>query len=197
MRVTINDRPADWLTDGQEKDVRLASTWAVIEGSVLDSSVAAAKVLFRWRIVCVCFVAFVWLVLFVMAALARPDDRTFMGNLALVLAVLTPLALWLAYWIKRERLYASLPERTRASPATGTSVRVDGSGVTIGSRSAAWNEVAIDGVDLARVTGAHGYRAYYVKRLHLRLNEVPFVLDKSLLDEGVAIVDEIYRRKLR
>jgi hypothetical protein len=195
MRVTINNRPAAGLSDDQEKDVRLAPVWAVVQGSILDSAAAASRVLFRWRAICICFVVLVWLVLVALAILPQSGDRDVLREFALVMAGLTPLGLWLVYFVKRGRLYASLPERSRASPPTGTPIRIDGAGLTIGNRSAAWNEVVVDRVDYSLVTGRHAYRAYYVSRLHLRLNDVPFVLDKSLLDEGVAIVDGIYRHK--
>jgi hypothetical protein len=197
MRVTINSRPASGLSEDQEKDVRLAPGWAVVQGAVLDSAAAASKVFFRLRIICICFVVLVWLVLFAMVAVPPSGDRDFLRKFALPMAVLTPLLLWLVYFMKRERLYASLPERSRASPPTGTAIRIDGTGLAIGDCSAAWKDVAVDGVDYSRVTGRYGSRAYFVGRLHVRLNDIPFVLDKTLLDEGVAIVDGIYRHKFR
>jgi hypothetical protein len=197
MRITINDRPASGLSDDQERDVRLSREWSAVQGSVLDSGAAASGILLRWRIVCIVFLALVWLVLYLVVNGARSGDRAFLGTFGVAMAVLMPLVLGLVYYLKRERLYASLPERSRASPPTGTAIRVDGSGIAIGSSAAAWKEVVVDGVDFSRVTGARGYRAYYVRRLHLRLNDVPFVLDRSLLAEGEAIVDGVYRHKLR
>jgi hypothetical protein len=197
MRITINGRTADGLSDAQERDVRLASAWAAVQGSVLDSGAAAAKVLTGWRNLCIGFVVVVWLVLYAMVATATPGDRVALGNFGLVLAVLTPLAMGVVYYIKRERLYASLPARSHASPPTGTTIGIDGSGVTIGSRSAVWKDVAVDGVDFDLVSAPRGYRVYFIKRLHLRLGDVPFVLDRSLLADGAALVDGIYRRKFR
>jgi hypothetical protein len=197
MRITINDRPASCLSDDQEEDVRLSREWSAVDGSVLDSGAAASRILFRWRIVCIAFQVLVWLVLYVVVSGARSGDRAFLGTFGLAMAVLMPFVLGLVYYVKRERLYASLPERARASPPTGTAIRVDCSGIAIGSRTAAWKDVAVDGVDFSVVTGTRGYRAYYIRRLHLRLNDVPFVLDRSLLNEGEAIVDGIYRHKFR
>src|SRR5262249_52924494 len=122
MRVTINNSTAAGLSDDQEKDVRLAAGWSVVQGSVLDSAAAASRVLFRWRIVCISFVVLVWLVLFAMVAVPQSGDRDFLVNFCLAMAVLTPLLPWLVYFIKRERLYWSLPERSRASPLTGTAI---------------------------------------------------------------------------
>jgi hypothetical protein len=197
MRITINDRPTDALSDEQEKDVRLSREWAAVEGSVRDSEAAASRILARWRVVCIVFLVLVWLVLYAVAATARPGDRAFLGTFSLAMAVAMPLVMGLVYYVKRERLYASLPERSRASPPPGTAIRVDGSGVAIGSRSAAWKDVAVDGVDFSLVTAPRGYRVYFIRRLHLRLDDVAFVLDRSLLSEGEAIVDAIYRHKFR
>ena len=156
---------------------------------------AAAKFLFRYRIVCLCFVIFVWLVLYAITAMAQPGDRAFLVPFGLVLAVLTPVMFMVIYLVRRSRLYDSLPERAQAAPPPGTMIRVDASGLTIGSRFAAWNDVSLDRADFELIKGRYGSRTYLVHQVAVRAKDFSYVLDGLLIEQGHAIVAETYRHK--
>jgi hypothetical protein len=195
MQVTIKGRPVSDLPANWDKDIRLGSERPEVSGSVLDRDAAAAKFLFRYRIVCVCFVILIWLVLYGMVAMAQPGDRWFLGQFGWVMAVLTPLVFMAIYFVRRNRLYDSLPERARAAPPPGTMVRVDASGLTIGGRLAAWNDVTLDSVDFELLKGRYGSRTWLVHRVAVRAKDFTWTLDGLLMEQGHAIVAEIYRHK--
>jgi hypothetical protein len=195
MQVTIKGRPVSDLPANWTEDIRLGSERPAVSGLVLDRDAAAAKFLFRYRIVCVCFVIFIWLVLYGTVAMAQPGDRLFLGQFGLGMAVLMPLVFIAVYFVRRNRLYDSLPERARATAPPGTMVRVDGSGLTIGARFAAWNDVTLDSVDFELIKGRYGNRTYLVHQVAVRATDFTCTLDGLLMEQGPAIVAEIYRHK--
>jgi hypothetical protein len=197
MQVTIGGMAATDLPANWEKDVVLGRERPEISGSVIDTDAAADKFLVHYRIVCLCFVAFVWLVLYALAASAPSGDRQFIGRFALVMAVVMPIVFVMIYFIRRKRLYDSLPERARASPPPGTVVRVDPSGLSVGDRVAAWNDVDVDNIDFELLQGRYGSRTYLVHQVAVRTRDFSCVLDGLLIDQGPAILNEIYRHKYR
>jgi hypothetical protein len=195
MQVTIKGRPVTDLPANWQKDIRLGSERAEITGAALGMDEAAARFLSRYRIVCACFVVFVWLVLYAMLAFAQPGDRTVLVPFGLVMAALTPLVFVAIYFVRRGRLLASLPERAKAAPPPGMAVRVDASGLTIGGRFAAWNDVTLDKVDFELLKGRYGSRTLLVHQVTMRARDFAYTLDGLLMDQGHLIVAETYRHK--
>ena len=195
MQVTINGRPATDLPANWERDIELGFERPEVSGVVLDLDAAAARFLFRFRIVCLCFVVVVWLGLYCMAALAQPGNRALLATFAWIMAAATPLAFVGIYVLRRNRLYDSLPARVQESPPPGTKIRVDSSGLAIGERFAAWNDVVLDRVNFELIKSRQGNRTYLVHQLAVRMKEFACVLDGLLMQHGAAIVIEIYRRK--
>jgi hypothetical protein len=196
MQVTINNGPVTDMSGRIAKDLRLGAAQETVEGSVLDGATAVSKFTFRLRVVCFCVVGLFWVALYFMISMSNPGDRIGMGEFGLVLAVLLPFILWLAYYFRRRRLMASLPNRIQESPPAGTRVRVDESGLNIGGRFTAWSSVTINRIDFeAFYAGRGGGRAYMVHRIQLRSGGVVSTLDGTLLDQGRAILDSVYRHK--
>ena len=134
-----------------------------------------------------------------LAHAGAPSERATLTTVALIIAVVAPALMVLAYYARRKGFYESLPERTRRSPPTGTQVRVDTSGLTIGERFTAWRDITVDRVDFEYVSGRGGRRSrtYFVRQIDLRAKDFAGTIDGTLIDEGAAIVAEIYRRKFR
>ena len=168
MQVTIKGRPVTDLPANWQEDIRLGSERAEVTGVALGVDEAAAKFLSRYRIVCACFLAFVWLVLYGMVAIAHPGDRALLVPFGLVLALLMPLIFVAIYFVRRARLLASLPERAKAVPPPGTTVRVDASGLTIGSRFTDWKDVALERIDFELLKGRYGSRTLLVHQVGVR-----------------------------
>jgi hypothetical protein len=195
MQVTIKGRPVTDLPANWQKDIRLGAERAEVTGAALGMDEAAARFLSRYRIVCACFIVFVWLVLYAMLAIAQPGDRVLLMPFGLIMAALTPLVFVAIYFVRRGRLLASLPERAQAGPPPGMAVRVDASGLTIGGRFAAWSDVALEQVDFELMKGRYGSRTYLVHQVSVRANDFAYTLDGLLMDQGHAIVAETYRHK--
>jgi hypothetical protein len=195
MQVTIKGRVVTDLPANWQKDIRLGVERAEVTGAVLGVDEAAARFLSRYRIVCACFIVFVWLVLYAMLAFAQPGDRALLVPFGLIMAALTPLVFVAVYFVRRGRLLASLPARAQAAPPPGTAVRVDASGLTIGGRFAAWNDVALDRVDFELMKGRYGSRTYLVHQISVRAQDFACTLDGLLMDQGHVIVAETYRHK--
>jgi len=197
MQVTIKGRPATNLPADWDDDIRLGSERPEVSGAVLDGDAAAAKFLLRYRIVCTCAVVLIWLVLYAMAAMATPGDRAFLVPFGWVMAVLMPLVFLAIYLVRRSRLYDSLPARAQAAPPPGTKIRVDAAGLTIGGRLAAWNDLTLDRVDFELIKSRYGSRTYLVHQVAVRTKDLSYTLDGLLLEQGHAIVAEIWRHKCR
>ncbi len=195
MQVMIKGRLATDLPANWEKDIRLGGERPDVSGVVIGGEAAAAKFLARYRVICLGFVIFIWVMLYAMAAMATPGDKSFLGPFGWVMAVLTPLALAAVYVVRRNRLYDSLPERARGSPPPGTKVRVSAAGLTIGDRFAAWNDITFDRVNFERITGRYGSRTFLVHQIALRMKDFACVLDGLLIEQGHAIVAETWRHK--
>ena len=195
MQVTIKGRPGGDLPANWDKDIRLGAERSVVSGAVLERDAAAAIFLARYRIVCACGVIFIWLLLFGLVALTKPSEQSLFDQIAVVMAVLMPLVFVAIYLVRRNQLYASLPERARVSPPPGTMLRVEASGLTIGGRFAGWNDVTLDKVDFDLIKGRHGSRTYLVHQVAVRTKDVSCTLDGLLLEQGSAIVAEVYRHK--
>jgi len=198
MQVTVNDEPATDLWEGWEKQILLGTYRPEVSGSVLDQDAATDRILARFRIVCACLVGLIWLVAFGLASAARQGEPA-LTTAAWGLAVVGPALLVLAYLARSRGFVASLPERAGRSPPPGTQVRVDAAGLTIGGHRTAWSDVTVDRVDFQFVSGRGGRRArtYFVRQIDLRSKDFAYTIDGTLLDEGAAIVNEIYRRKFR
>jgi hypothetical protein len=112
-----------------------------------------------------------------------------------VLALALPVLFVVAYRVRRGRLYDSLPPRAARSLPPGTRIRVDASGLTIGDRFAAWNDVSVDRVDFEVIRGRYGARTYFVHQVDVRTSDFACTLDGLLLEQGQAIVAETYRAK--
>ena len=195
MLVTINGAPATDLPANWEKDIHLGADGRAVTGSVIDPATGAGRFLFRYRIVGACFVALVWLVLLALVSLANPTDREVLLPVGLVVAVGTPVLVVIVYFVRRRRLYASLPSRAEHAPPPGTKIRVDDSGLTIGDRFAAWGDVSLDRVDFEVIKGRSGGRTYFVHQVDVRSNAFAYTLDGLLLEEGPTIVAETFRHK--
>jgi hypothetical protein len=196
MQVTINGRPATDLPVNWEKDIELGGQRPAVSGEILDIDAAAGKFLFRFGIVCLCFVGLVWLGLYCMAALARPGDQAFLVTYAWIGAVVTPVLFVGIYVLRRNKLYNSLPARVHQSPPPGTKIRVDGSGLAIGDRLAPWSDVVLDRVNFELITSRQGNRTYLVHQIAVQAKEFACVLDGLLIQQGAAIVAEIWRHKV-
>ena len=195
MQVTIKGRSGGDLPANWEKDIRLGAERSVVSGAVLERDAAAARFLARYRIVCACGVIFIWLLLFGLVALAKPSEQSLFNQIAVVMAVLMPMVFTAIYFVRRNQLYVSLPERAGVSPPPGTMIRVDAAGLAVGGRFAAWNDVTLDKVDFDLIKGRYGSRTYLVHQVAVRTKDVTCTLDGLLLEKGDAIVAEVYRHK--
>jgi len=182
MQVTIKGRPATNLPANWDDDIRLGSERSEVLGEVLDADAAAAKFLFRYRIVCTCAVVVIWLVLYAMAAMATPGERAFLVPFGWAVAALMPLVFVAIYLVRRNRLYDSLPERAHAAPPPGTKIRVDTSGLTVGGRFAAWNDLTLDRVDFELIKSRYGSRTNLVHQIAVRTKDLSYTLDGLLME---------------
>ena len=195
MQVTINGEPPADLPENWQKDIVLGWERPEISSSVIDTDAAMDKFLVRYRIICAGFVIFTWLVCYGLVAAAQRGEP-FLRTFGIILAVVMPFVFMGAYFLRKKGLLQSLPERARASPPPGTAIRVDPSGLTVGDHFAAWNDVIVDKVDFEVMSRRYG-RDYLVHQVSVRTKDFSCVLDGLLIDEGAAILNEIYRNKYR
>jgi len=194
MQVTMDGEPVADLPVDWERFLLLSPKRAEVTGFVLDAEAAGERSLAQLRVVCACGMGLIWLVTFGLAHV--PGEGPGLVITAWVLAGLGSGLMVLAYYARRKALNESLPERTRKLPPPGTKIRVDPIGLTIGERSAAWRDVAVDGLDYERLSGRYGTVGYFIKKIDVRTKDLACTLDVLLLQEGAAILAETYRQKV-
>ena len=99
-----------------------------------------------------------------------------------------------AYLTKLDSWRKSLSSRYASAPAPGTLIGVDERGATIGERSALWSEVRF--FERTEFQNPPGWRCGRLVVLRVRLNGRlgDRLIDASLVDNGQAIVNAVFRR---
>ena len=80
-------------------------------------------------------------------------------------------------------------------PPPGTPVRIDDSGLTVGSTTTPWPALKLMRVNLRRVLRTYAsFRRYYVEQLLLDVAGKRVVLDAAAITHGEEIADTIFNR---
>ena len=128
-------------------------------------------------------------------AAADPHDWVI---LVPMVAVIWAIFAWFLPFMFRRKVgqFAARMNVTTLPAAPGTAVRVDQTGLTIGSKSWAWPLLSIDSIELTRSSTGGDYPTSYaiLQSLGLTAGGERIQLDGNMLSTGSAILDQIYRR---
>ena len=85
-------------------------------------------------------------------------------------------------------------------PPAGTAIFLDAKGLSVGSETFAWPSLAIDQVELTRTSASSGETStviHIVDRLSLSAGTKTVVLDRTMLQNGLLLVDNAWRKLRR
>jgi hypothetical protein len=90
-----------------------------------------------------------------------------------------------------------LQHRSEGLPPAGTAIFLDAKGLSVGSDIFTWPSLTIDQVDLTRSTVSSGETStvvHIVERLSLLAGTKTIVLDRAMLQNGLLLVDNAWRK---
>ena len=200
MLIIVDDRPVDALEPDAESALAVGGEQAEVEGRVRSAEEATARLSRNLLIVAACATGFVWLVLLAPWIVMTPmQSRSlapfFLGFIGL--AIIFPLAMIWMYKNKRARWLAREPERIAAAPAPGTRIRADRRGLTVGDAFAPWGDLTAYAVEMTSMRGRYGRASYFLRRVLVRGPDIDCAIDTSLIENGPALINEVYRRLCR
>jgi len=200
MRILINDKPVDALTPKQEKSFMLSRIEPEVKAIVLTAAeatqayVAQTK---RWFLILGGLAVVVMLGTAVAGPFIDPMDGGLVSVGALIIcAVFTPAM----YLLLRHRIGAwdrKLAHRSEGLPPAGTAIFLDAKGLSVGPDIFAWPSLAIDQVELTRTSVSSGETStviHIVERLSLSAGTRTVVLDRAMLQNGLLLVDNAWRK---
>jgi len=200
MRILINDKPAGALTPKHERDFMLGKVQQDVKAMVLapaqatEAYIAQTK---RW----VMILGGIALVLMLGIAIAGLVGDPLDGDLVAVGAVFIAGAFMLfMYLLLGHRIRTwnrKLQHRSEGLPPAGTAIFLDAKGLSVGAEIFAWPQLAIDQVELTEGSLASDGQTttiYVVERLSLLAGTKAIVLDRAMLQNGLLLVDNTWRK---
>jgi hypothetical protein len=195
MKLTINDREVDEFSPGQWRSVTIGDGMPHVEGYVLSVEEARAAIQRGMMVYSLSLTIFIPAVFVGVAVLSGPPARALMLPYTPFLAGGVLMLCCLMSTIKQGSFRAHLPDRMAALPPAGTRLRLDGRGISVGDRVLGWTDLRVSSIAFETRQRAHSRRDLLIKRLTLQAPRGPdLVLDRVLMQNGVAIVDQAYRR---
>jgi hypothetical protein len=200
VRILIDDKPVDGLTVKRERSLMLGRAQDDVRGTVLTPAEATetyVRQTKRW------FTILVVIALVLMAAISiagisyEPRDGVIIA-LAVAIAV-GGLLLFMRFLLgRRVRSWnRKLAHRVEGLAPPGTSIQLDARGVSVGSEIFAWPSLAIESVEFSSGTlpqGDTSTEIMLVERLSLTAGAKTLVLDRAMMQNGILMVDNCWRR---
>jgi len=197
MLITVDDKPVDALEPDAESALALEREPAEVEGRVRSAEEATARLSRNLLVVAACATAIVWLVLLVLWIAMTPAQSRSLGPFFLGLAIVFPAAMSWFYKNKQARWLAQEPKRIAGWPAPGTRIRADKRGLTVGDAFAPWGGLTAYAVEITSIRGRYGRASYFLRRVLVRGRDIDCAIDISLIENGPALIDEVYCRLCR
>jgi hypothetical protein len=200
MRILINDKPVDALTPKQEKSFMLAHVEPEVKAAVFTPAEATEFYVTqtrRW------FRILGGIALVLMAAIAiagvvgDPMDGGMIAIGAVIIGAAFGLFMYLLLGHRVRTWNHKLQHRSEGLPPAGTAIFLDAKGLSVGSDIFAWPSLTNDQVDLTRSTVSSGETStvvHIVERLSLLAGTKTIVLDRAMLQNGLLLVDNAWRK---
>jgi hypothetical protein len=195
MKLTVNGREVDDLSPGQWRSVTIGNEIPQVDGYVLSAQAATAAIQRGMMVFALTLSLFIVAVFAGVAVLSGPQGRALMLPYTPLLAAGLLILACLMYYIKQGRFRSDLPGRMAALPPPGTGIRLDAEELSVGDRVIGWSDLRVSSIAFVTMPRAHERRDYLIGKLTLQAPRGPdIVLDRVLMHNGVAIVDQAYRR---
>ena len=200
MRILINDKAVDELTPKMVKSLMLSKVQSEVKARVLTPAEATEFYVGqtkRW------FTILGGIAVVAMAAISivglsyEPNDAPFLivGLLVIVGALLLFMLLLLRHRVKTWN--ARLQHRGDGLPPAGTAIFLDDKALSVGADIFAWPALAIDQIELSGgsvPSGDTSTLVHAIERLSLSAGAKSVVLDRAMLENGLLLIDNAWRR---
>ena len=200
MRILIDDQPVDGLTAKRERSLMLGRVQDEVKGTVLTPAGATetyVRQTKRWFTI----LAVLALVLMVAISIAgisyEPRDGAFIAVGVVIIGggLLLFMRLLLSHRVRTWN--RKLAHRVEGLSPPGTAIQLDGRGVAVGTELFDWPSLAIESVEFTSGTLPQGDSStdiMLVERLSLTAGAKGFVLDRAMMQNGILLVDNVWRR---
>ena len=200
MRILIDDQPVDGLTAKRERSLMLGRVQDEVKGTVLTPAGATetyVRQTKRWFTI----LAVLALVLMVAISIAgisyEPRDGAFIAVGVVIIGggLLLFMRLLLSHRVRTWN--RKLAHRVEGLSPPGTAIELDSRGVSVGTEVFDWPSLAIEAVEFTSGTLPQGDSStdiMLVERLSLTAGAKAFVLDRAMMQNGILLVDNCWRR---
>ena len=200
MRILIDDQPVDGLTAKRERSLMLGRVQDEVKGTVLTPAEATetyVRQTKRWFTI----LAVLALVLMVAISIAgisyEPRDGAFIAVGVVIIGggLLLFMRLLLSHRVRTWN--RKLAHRVEGLSPPGTAIQLDGRGMSVGTELFDWRSLAIESVEFTSGTLPQGDSStdiMLVERLSLTAGAKGFVLDRAMMQNGILLVDNCWRR---
>lgn len=200
MRILIDDQPVDGLTAKRERSLMLGRVQDEVKGTVLTPAEATetyVRQTKRWFTI----LAVLALVLMVAISIAgisyEPRDGAFIAVGVVIVGggLLLFMRLLLSHRVRTWN--RKLAHRVEGLSPPGTAIQLDGRGMSVGTELFDWRSLAIESVEFTSGTLPQGDSStdiMLVERLSLTAGAKGFVLDRAMMQNGILLVDNCWRR---
>jgi hypothetical protein len=200
MRVLINDKPADALTPKQEASFMLSKVQRDVKATVLapaDATQAYIAQTKRWFLILGSIALMVMLAFAIVSLVADPMDGGFVSVGAVIIGAAFVLFMYLLLGHRVRTWNRKLQHRSEGLAPPGTVIFIDAKGLSVGAEIFAWPSLAIDQVELMRTSVSSGNTTsviHVVERLSLLAGTKAIVLDRAMLQNGLLLMDNAWRK---
>jgi hypothetical protein len=200
MRILINDKAVDALTPKVAKSLMLSKVQSEVKARVRTPAEATEFYVSqtkRWFII-LGAVAVVAMAAISIAGLSyEPNDAPILivGLLIIIGALLLFMVLLLRHRVRTWN--ARLKHRGEGLPPAGTAILLDDKALSVGSDIFAWPALSIDQVELSRSSVQSGDTSsvvHIIERLSVKAGSKSVTLDRALLENGLLLVDNTWRK---
>jgi hypothetical protein len=200
VRILVNDKPVDSLTPRLEQSLLLAKAQEAASGAVMNAAQATAAYIGqtrRWFMLLGSIAIALMLGIAVAGMVSDPIDGGPMAVGALIIGGAFVLIMVILLRRCVGGWNAKLARRSQGLAPAGTAIGLDAAGLRVGAESFAWPSLQIEQIELTQGSlGSDGSSSEVsvIERLSLSAGKRTLVLDRTMLSNGLVLVDNAWRR---
>src|SRR5579883_188421 len=200
MRILIDNKPVDGLTPKQEKTFFLSKVQEAVKGRILTPA-EATQVYIRqtkqWFMIAGVIGGVLMLAAIIGGIIGEPNSAAFIILFALMMVGAVALILTLGLRYRVKVFTRRMAHRLEGLMPVGTVLAIDGVGLSVGTETFAWPTIAIDTLELSTgslPSGDTSTDIMIVERLAVAAGPKTFTLDRAMIENGMLLVDNVWRR---
>jgi hypothetical protein len=133
----------------------------------------------------------------IVGLVADPMDGGFVAVGAVIIGAAFVLFMYLLLGHRVRTWNRKLQHRSEGLPPPGTAISIDAKGLSVGAETFAWPSLAINGIELTRASVSSGETTsviHVIERLSLMAGTKTVVLDRAMLQNGLLLIDNAWRK---